>query len=186
MQIKQLTEIGLTDGEARVYTSLLSLGSTTVGPLVKKSGIAYSNIYEVLNRLMKKGLASFALKSGTKYFQPASPENLLDYLEKKETEIKNQKAFLTEMMPKLKGLQQSVPDQEAEIFLGLKGLKAAYAKMISYYSGGEWFFFYSHKHAYAQMADRFYMSISKMMKPADNVRAVVDNSAKQSKFIKYS
>ena len=40
----ELLKVGLTDGEAKAYLALSELGSTTVGPIVKKSGVSYSNI----------------------------------------------------------------------------------------------------------------------------------------------
>ena len=61
----ELLKVGLTDGESKVYLALSQLGSSTVGPIVKKSGIAYSNIYDVLDRLTKKGIVSFVIKSKT-------------------------------------------------------------------------------------------------------------------------
>jgi sugar-specific transcriptional regulator TrmB len=69
MESIELTKLGLTEGEAKVYLALLKLGSSTVGPIVKKSKVAYSNIYEVLERLISKGLVSFIKKEKTKYFQ---------------------------------------------------------------------------------------------------------------------
>jgi len=62
----KLKQIGLTDGEARAYFALLEIGPSTVGPIVARSNIAYSRIYEVLNRLIEKGLVSFVSKEKTK------------------------------------------------------------------------------------------------------------------------
>src|SRR3989344_2186615 len=89
-ETKELENIGLTKGEAKVYLALIELGSTTVGPLVKKANVAYSNIYEILNRLVDKGLVSYIVKSKTKYFQAASPKSFSDYFNKKEQELKFQ------------------------------------------------------------------------------------------------
>ena len=71
-----LLKIGLTEGETKVYLALSKLGSSTVGPIVKESKVAYSNIYDILNRLIEKGIVSFIIKQKTKYFQAASPSNL--------------------------------------------------------------------------------------------------------------
>ncbi|RMD45562.1 TrmB family transcriptional regulator, partial [Candidatus Pacearchaeota archaeon] len=51
-----LKEIGLTNGETKVYLSLIKIGESTVGPIAKKSGVSLSKIYEILNNLIKKGL----------------------------------------------------------------------------------------------------------------------------------
>ena len=47
---QELEDVGLTKGEARVYISLVKKGPSTVGPIVKESGVAYSKIYEVHQR----------------------------------------------------------------------------------------------------------------------------------------
>ena len=84
MYTDTLQELGLTEGEAKVYEALLTLGNSTVGPIVKESGVAYSNAYEILERLMEKGLVSYNLKEKTKFFQAAEPTRLREYLEKQE------------------------------------------------------------------------------------------------------
>ena len=96
-----LLEIGLTEGEAKVYLALSKLGSSTVGPVVKESGVAYSNIYDILNRLIEKGIVSFIVKSKTRYFQACSPSNLLDYLDKKEKKMHEEKENLKKILPEL-------------------------------------------------------------------------------------
>ena len=66
-----LAEIGLTERESKVYLALLELGSTTTGPLVKKSEVPNSKVYEILESLQNKGLVSWITKGKTKYFQEA-------------------------------------------------------------------------------------------------------------------
>src|SRR3989344_6526669 len=126
----ELLKVGLTDGESKVYLALSEIGSSTVGPIVKKSGVASSNIYDILDRLVGKGLVSFVVKSKTKYFQAAPPHNLLEYLESREKEISSQKASLIKSLPDLENLQGTHMTQEAEVFVGKKGLRSAYEKML--------------------------------------------------------
>src|SRR3989344_475286 len=96
-----LQRIGLTDGEIKIYLALLELGSTSTGKLTKKSGISGSKVYEVLDRLMNKGLANFIIKNGVKYFEAARPERLLDHLSEKESEIEKEKAEVQKIIPEL-------------------------------------------------------------------------------------
>lgn len=161
-KLVDLLRIGLTEGEAKVYLSLLELGSSTVGPIVKKTGVAYSNVYDILNRLIEKGLASFIIKSKTKYFQAVGPGNLYDYLEKKEQDIVNQKNSLKKILPELIKLQGQLPTPEAEIFSGIKGLKSAYEKFFgTIHRNDIYYFFYIYKESYGEKADRFYWSMFK-------------------------
>ena len=87
MYKEKLEELGLTSGESKVYEALLVLGPSTVGPVVKKSNVAYSNIYEILNRLLDKGLVSFIVKQKTKYFQAEDINRIKDYLVLQEKEL---------------------------------------------------------------------------------------------------
>ena len=41
-ELHELLKIGLTEGEAKVYLALSELGSSTVGPIVKKTKVANS------------------------------------------------------------------------------------------------------------------------------------------------
>ena len=50
---ESLREIGLTEGEIRVYLALLELGDSATGAITKKQGFG-SKVYEVLDRLKTK------------------------------------------------------------------------------------------------------------------------------------
>ena len=94
MNLELLRNIGLTDSEIKVYLALIELGSSTKGPIVDKSKVASSKIYELLEKLMQKGLASYVIKSGVKYFESAPPLRLLDYIKEKESKLKQQEQQL--------------------------------------------------------------------------------------------
>ena len=181
-ELRELLKIGLTDGEAKVYLALLELGSSTVGPVVKKSGIAYSNIYEVLQRLERKGIVSHIVKDKTKHFQAAAPTNILLYLEKKERILAKQKQQLRFVLPQLSALQNALPQQEAEIFTGKRGLRTAYEKLLSLAKkGAEDLFFYIHEPRYAQESDLFYLSIQELFRKIPT-RGVSDKRGRSSVF----
>ena len=183
-ELYDLLKIGLTEGEAKVYLALTELGSSTVGPIVKKARVAYSNVYDILNRLIEKGIVSYIINNKTKYFQAASPSNLVDYLEKKEKEIEFQKAALKQVLPELTQLQKIVPQQDAEIFLGKKGLKTAYEKFTSEMDNKEpYCFFYIHEKEYAKEADLFYFGIQHMLKRR-NIRGISNENGRNSEFTK--
>ena len=73
MNIQDLSKIGLTEGEIKIYDALLELGETTRTRLAKKSGISPSKIYDVINRLVEKGIVSVVKKQGVLHFSAASP-----------------------------------------------------------------------------------------------------------------
>lgn len=184
MDKEELKKIGLTDGESKVYLSLLNLGSTTVGPISKKAVISYSKIYEVLDRLIEKGLVSFIIKEKRRYFQAASPKNLLEYLDKKEKEISDRKKSLQTIIPELEKLQELKANQEAEVFIGIKGLRSAYEKLTrGVTKNEEALFFTLHNEEYSEQSNLFYNSISDISKRVKN-RGIANQGLKKSWFAK--
>jgi len=158
--LHDLVKLGLTEGEAKVYLALIELGSSTIGPIIGKAKIASSNVYDILNRLQDKGIVSYIIKSKVKHFQAASPRALRDFLDKKEDEIKVQKESLFQITEDLEKLHEIAPRQQAEVFIGWKGLKTAFEKHLGNASKeSENIFFYIHKERYAKEADLFYFSI---------------------------
>jgi len=188
-EIYDLIRIGLTEGESKVYLALSELGSSTVGPIVKNSGVAYSNVYMILNRLIDKGIVGFIVKSKTKYFQAAPPSNLIKYLENKEKSILQQKEALKGVISKLENLQKGKECQEAEIFLGINGLRTAYHKLLEGATKkDETLFFYIYQEEYAEQSNLFYNSIVEITKKAKNrgicnKRYEISWFAKKSKFL---
>ncbi|MBI5072820.1 hypothetical protein HZA99_03300 [Candidatus Woesearchaeota archaeon] len=138
MDVEILETIGLTKAEIKVYFALLDLGSSTTGPIVEKSGASSSKIYEILEKLMQKGLASFVIESGMKYFEAAAPSRLLDYMKEKEESLAKQREELQHIIPQLELKQKySKHTSEATIFRGLKGVKTAYEEILKTLHAGE-------------------------------------------------
>jgi HTH-type transcriptional regulator, sugar sensing transcriptional regulator len=76
MILQELIQLGLIDGEARIYASLLKLGSSKVGAIVRDSHVSYSKIYDVLERLSIKGLVSNVTIGNIKHFNAVEPYRL--------------------------------------------------------------------------------------------------------------
>ncbi|MDO8553713.1 MAG: helix-turn-helix domain-containing protein, partial [Candidatus Micrarchaeota archaeon] len=86
MNTDTLKKIGLSDSEIRVYISLLELGQTTTGPLVKKTGVPSSKIYHILGSLTDKGLVGHVIHGKVKKFRANRPTALRHLLDKREQE----------------------------------------------------------------------------------------------------
>ena len=57
-----LEEIGLSKNEAKIYLTLLRLGNVTATDIIKESGVHRSNVYDVLDSLVKKGCVAYIQK----------------------------------------------------------------------------------------------------------------------------
>lgn len=130
MYEKELQEFGLTEGESKVYAYLLKAETSTVGPITKNSRVAYSNIYEILERLIQKGLVSYIIKEKTRYYNALPPTRLREYLEKKRLEIIDKESKLKNILPELQKLIKKHKERTAEIYIGINGLKTAYENFL--------------------------------------------------------
>jgi len=159
MDYKKLEQLGLTSGESRVYLALLKLKNSTVGPIVKESKVTNSRVYDVLERLIEKGLVSFSIKEKTKYFQALPPKRLKDLLEKKEKEIEENKELLDSLMPQLETLSDKNKEEGVQIFKGKKGVLTAYEILLdSLEKGEEVKYFFSNKKGDKKALEDFYIT----------------------------
>jgi sugar-specific transcriptional regulator TrmB len=182
MEKELLINLGLTDGEAKVYLALAKLGSSTVGPIVKEAKVAYSNIYEILNRLLEKGLISFIIKEKTKYFQVTNFSQLYEYLNKKEQEIEKEKQSLKKLIPDLEKLKSLKVKQEADVFIGFNGVRTAYERLMESNKDEEYLFFYIAEENYEEI-DKFWMHLYHKFKNL-KVRGIANIKYKKSTYIK--
>ena len=138
MDTRVLERIGLSKGEVKVYLALLQLGQSTAGPIVDESQVTRSKIYDILERLKRKGLVSSIIKESTKYFSAANPSTLLEYLEKREGEIKREKESIRNILPKLL-FQHAVAKEKniAEVFIGMTGMENAFSVLVDEFDSQE-------------------------------------------------
>ncbi|MCX6707386.1 MAG: hypothetical protein NT001_04580 [Candidatus Woesearchaeota archaeon] len=132
MDEKVLKEIGLTDAEIKVFIELSKADSAMASEIAEKVGIYRTNIYDILESLIKKGLVSYIIKANRKHFIASKPQKLLDYLKEREEKIKEQETQIQELIPLILKLKQ--PKQEelkAEIYGGKEGLKTLLDDMLN-------------------------------------------------------
>lgn len=126
-----LEAIGLTKSEAKVYLSLIKLGATSTGPLVKHSGVASSKIYGLLDKLMDKGLVTTFKESKIRYFKAVDPKRLKDYIKIKREELNLRERKIKEIMPALEdAYKEKLEETEVEIFRGQRGLNTAFKELL--------------------------------------------------------
>ena len=127
MEITDLSKIGLTEGEIKIYNALLELGETTRTELAKISGISPSKIYDVANRLLEKGIISSVKKNGIIHFSPSNPERIKDFLKIKEKEILKETKIVDTLLPSLlEKYKKNKEKTDIEVLYGWEGMKTAY------------------------------------------------------------
>ena len=125
MDTSFLEEIGLNKSEVNAYLALLELGSSTTGIIAKRANVTQSKIYLVLERLMKKGLVYYSIKSNIKHFEAAEPKRILDYLNEKKERISKQEKAMEIIIPQLELKKSMAKSSEAQIYKGTKAVETA-------------------------------------------------------------
>lgn len=158
----QLQEIGLTPGEIRVYYALLELGETTKTSLAKNSGIAPSNIYDVTNRLLEKGIISRVIKNGVAHFSAAHPQSILRLIDQKEEQLAKEREHAQSILPKLIGKYQAKNNaNKVEMFQGWSGIKTVFEEMIEECDSTQPCYVFGAGVGYAdEQTDRFFLKYS--------------------------
>ena len=138
MNLEILRKLGLGDSEMRVYLSLLQLGQTTTGPLIKKAAIPSSKIYQILDSLIEKGLVGCIVHGGTKRFRANRPIILRHLLDLKEQELEGLRKELGQALPSLEAEYCARKQRyEVELLEGTRGIKAVYDIALDQLKHGE-------------------------------------------------
>src|SRR3989338_8645462 len=120
-----LEEIGLAGKEAKVYIALLEKGPSLAGEITKASGVNRTNVYDALDKLTQKGLASYIITANRKCFQAAEPKRFMLYLEDKQKQLEHKKKLFNKILPELQTRKKlSKQPQEATLYKGRKGLQS--------------------------------------------------------------
>jgi sugar-specific transcriptional regulator TrmB len=125
MNLEALEELGLTKAEIKVYLTLLELGSSTAGNILKKSKIQNSVMHRALNTLIEKSLINYVLEGRRKIYQATDPENFFNFIDEKKRKFQ-------QILPELKQKQTFAREKEkATIYKGKRGINEIYNIMIN-------------------------------------------------------
>jgi len=101
-QIHKFLELGFTERESKVYITLLSKRSFTSSELQKSAGIPRTKIYEVLYKMIDKGICVERQSGKIKYYEAVEPKKALhkmleDYKNNYQNEFEKKKAVTEEL-----------------------------------------------------------------------------------------
>jgi sugar-specific transcriptional regulator TrmB len=130
MVLSELQKIGFTTGEAKVYLALLKHGEQTKSTLACNADVSSSKVYEIAEKLIKKGIASSIIRNGKKFYQGSEPEHLNTYIKNKELELQNEKEIVKDIIPMISGEKKS-RGTKVQIFEGWKGYEIALKEAIN-------------------------------------------------------
>ena len=133
MALEILRKIGLSDGEIKVYSALLEVVISPLNKIHEKTGIERRNIYDILNKLIERGLVTYIEENKRRLFQISHPSKLIGYVEEKKYELdKTREEIEKEMHSIIERFNFKRPNINAEIYRGVEGVKAVWEDMLNY------------------------------------------------------
>lgn len=144
MALEILKKIGLSEGEITIYSALLDLGKAPLNKIHEKTGIERRNIYDILNKLIERGLVSYVLENKRRLFQISHPNKIKGYVEEKKHELEEIGKEIEKEIPLvLEKFNFKRPEINAEIYRGVEGIKAIFEDTLNYkenyFIGGGWY-----------------------------------------------
>ena len=109
----QLKGIGLTKNETKIYLTVLRAGSASSGKIAEELGLHRRNVYDVTERLVKRGLLSYIIKGSVKHFQVTSPMELIDIASSRRKEAEANENDLKALLPGLLQLMDSKKEKQS-------------------------------------------------------------------------
>ncbi len=174
--IERLVELGFSHNEAKVYITLAKLGVAKAGVIAKYSDLDRSSMYNALQSLLKKGLASYNLVGKTRYFQCSNTGNIMSYLTSKVDAAK-------EFLPDLEKIRkENKPSENVRLFRGQKGIQTVLQDILHHASenlifGSEGYF----SRDMPQFAKRF---IAQLQAKGIKVRTITRTNRKEERHMK--
>lgn len=120
---KLFQNLGLTDKEAKVYLASLEIGTNPVSEIGKKAKINRVTTYDILEKLIKKGLVNYIIRRNIKYFSATDPELVA-------VEYRRRAEELNQALPELKRLHGETSHPKVQYFEGLEGIKRVFADCL--------------------------------------------------------
>ena len=127
---ENLSQLGFSPSEIKIYIHLLKNGSSYPNKISSEIKLNRTNVYEALDRLVSKGVSSFINKNKVKWFEAKSPNSLLSLIKEREDEFKITKNNILEDIRSLNQIKSEKIPLEANVFTGKKGLRMIFEDIL--------------------------------------------------------
>ena len=121
---EKLVHVGLTGTEAKIYLMLIDITKAQAGVLARKTGIHRRSVYDALDRLIEKGLVSYIVENGNRFYIAEDPKRIQELIDAKKEEIYS---ILPQMTAKF---LEHKDKQETLFYRGKDGLKSVFEDQL--------------------------------------------------------
>ena len=127
---ENLSKLGFSPSEIKIYLHLLKNGSSWANKISSETKINRTNVYEALDRLISKGIASSITKNKVKWYESKSPDSITSIINEKGEELNHLRSQLAKDIAGLRKMQSEKNPLEATIFTGKKGLRMLFDEIL--------------------------------------------------------
>ncbi|NQU98014.1 TrmB family transcriptional regulator [Candidatus Woesearchaeota archaeon] len=125
---QNLSKLGFSPSEIKIYLHLLRRGSSYANKISLETKVNRTNVYEALNRLVAKGVVAFITKNKVKWYEAKDPKYIISLIKEKEEYLKKTKYSLIKEIKEVN--TNSEKPLEANIFTGKKGLRILFEEIL--------------------------------------------------------
>lgn len=126
-----LQEIGLSEKEAKVYLVCLKFPELGTSTIAQKATLNRGTAFVIVHELLKKGLVKKSINSDVQRFSAVPPEELLEYVEKKQTALEYQRQRVEQLIPEFKNLAGAATSKPIfNFYEGKEGLQNLLSEML--------------------------------------------------------
>jgi sugar-specific transcriptional regulator TrmB len=128
-----LKEVGLTEGESKVYILLLKRGSLKASQISKETGLNRSNLYKIIENLISKKLVFSLITDKVNFFSSTRPERLKELYNQKLSSLREKEKEINEYIKSIETIQ-SIPPLEGkfavEVYHGIDEVKEVLSRVL--------------------------------------------------------
>src|SRR3989344_2006590 len=131
LQYKKLLNIGFSRKEALVYLAILELGQGTVSQIARIAGIHRTTGYDILDELVRKGIASVSGKEPKQEYAAESPDQLQELLAGELRKNQENLELVKSLVPELKSVHNVRGRPKVKFYEGTEGVKQVYEDTLT-------------------------------------------------------
>lgn len=129
---EKLEKFGLSAKEAKVYVTVLELGTSVVSDIATKAKINRSTAYIILESLAKRSLITVSESKKVRLYTAFSPEHMVEFAKGLARKYSELVVLGEQLVPELKSLyKESKPKPKARFLEGPDGLIEAYEDALT-------------------------------------------------------
>lgn len=130
MAIETMKRLGFTPTEIKVYDEITKIGRTTIGPVIKRTGLHRGTVYNAITSLVHRGILLVSESNGVRHYKIAPLTIFKTILDEKKKQIEEDEEWLDKMLKEVSHVSEEDNENEVEVSYGLDSFKDHFFKMF--------------------------------------------------------